>query len=194
MIKAIIFDCFGVLTSDGWLPFKQKYFGSDPEKFEEASRLNALANGYKIPYSQFLSEVSALANVSSNELDQAMHHSVRNDQMLEFIADLKKSYKIGMLSNISGDWLAELFTPEQVTLFDALALSYETGFAKPDPRAYESIMERLDFRPQECVYIDDQQSFVQAANALGMQTIHFKDFESFKNQLVAILEMTNTDK
>jgi putative hydrolase of the HAD superfamily len=194
MIKAIIFDCFGVLTSDGWLPFKQKYFGSDPEKFEEATRQNALANSNRIPYGQFLATVASMAGVSQDELNQEMHKSVSDNRMLEYIGSLKKSYKIGMLSNISGDWLGSLFSDEQVRLFDAIALSYETGYAKPDPKAYYIILKRLDCLPEECVYIDDQQVFVDAAAELGMTVILYSNFESFKEQITAILEVSDSNK
>jgi hypothetical protein len=31
-VTTVIFDCFGVLVSDGWLPFKQRYFTQDTAK------------------------------------------------------------------------------------------------------------------------------------------------------------------
>jgi putative hydrolase of the HAD superfamily len=116
-----------------------------------------------------------------------------NNIILEYIEELKKKYKIGMLSNISGDWLQELFTDEQIALFDATALSYETGYAKPDRRAYDAILERIQFNPEDCIYIDDQPTFVNKAKEMGMKTIHYTDFDSFKNELEAMLEMTDAD-
>ncbi len=194
MIKAIIFDCFGVLTSDGWLPFKDKHFGNDTAKNEEATTLNALANSGKIPYTQFLTAVAQLASVSLSELDMEMHRSVPSEPVLRFIEELKNHFKIGMLSNISGDWLHELFTEEQISLFDAIALSYETGYAKPDSRAYEVIMERLGCTAEECIYIDDQLRFVDPANDAGMHAIQFKDFEQMKEDINQLLKVADTDK
>jgi hypothetical protein len=40
MIRAIIFDCFGVLTTDAWLPFKNKYFAQNEVLMARASELN----------------------------------------------------------------------------------------------------------------------------------------------------------
>ena len=31
MVKAIVFDCFGVLATETLAPFREKYFGSDPQ-------------------------------------------------------------------------------------------------------------------------------------------------------------------
>lgn len=63
MIKAVIFDCFGVLTSDGWLPFKQANFGDKPELMVQVMELNRLADAKAIAYDVFLSRIAELANV-----------------------------------------------------------------------------------------------------------------------------------
>ena len=39
MIKAIIFDCFGVLAEDGWTPFKRKYIAHDERLVQEVADL-----------------------------------------------------------------------------------------------------------------------------------------------------------
>ena len=41
-IKGIIFDCFGVLATDGWLPFKNKYFKEKPALFRKATELKSI--------------------------------------------------------------------------------------------------------------------------------------------------------
>src|SRR5690348_2888052 len=61
MIKAIVFDCFGVLTSDGWLPFKKKYFGHDSALTEEATSLNKQVDAGLISYDDFVPAVAKLA-------------------------------------------------------------------------------------------------------------------------------------
>jgi HAD superfamily hydrolase (TIGR01509 family) len=194
MIKAIIFDCFGVLTSDGWLPYKEKFFSDNPDKYQEATNLNALANENKISYKEFVKKISDLAHTTETETDKAMHKNQQNMPIFELIKKLKENYKIGLLSNISGDWLSDLFTNEQLELFDATALSYETGYAKPSEDSYKIIADRLGCQPNECIFIDDQISFVEASNKLGMKAIHYKGIESLATDLDAVLEMSNTDK
>lgn len=194
MIKAIVFDCFGVLTSDGWLPFKEKYFKNDPESNAEATGLNALANSGKISYEQFLESVSKLAGVSPDALNREMHKSVGSKSMLAYVRTLKDNYKIGMLSNISGDWLRELFSDQEIALFDAIALSYETGYAKPDRRAYEAVLQRLGLIADECIYIDDQPTFVHAARELGMQGIVFESEKQCKEAIAELLTVSDSNK
>jgi FMN phosphatase YigB (HAD superfamily) len=187
MIKGIIFDCFGVLTSDGWLPFKEKYFKNSPDKYDEATRLNALANGSKIAFTDFLSQVADLAGVSSEQLNTEMHKSVANTPIFSLINNLKQDYKIGFLSNVSGDWLPELFTKDQLASFDAMTLSSKIGFVKPDPMSYKAAAQDIGLAPSECLFIDDQPSFIDGARQVGMQAIHFQTQEQLEHDLEEML-------
>ena len=195
MIKAIIFDCFGVLTSDGWLPFKQKYFGADPDKFEEAGLINFLADSGKISKQQFNAQIAELAGISEQKVNEAQDVNIANTPIFALIIELKKSgYKIGMLSNVSGDWLDRLFTNEQVRMFDAMALSYDTGVAKPDRRAYKIICNRLNCMASEAVFIDDQERYIDGALIVGLETILYKNMEQLESDLASILKMSDSNK
>lgn len=187
MIKAIIFDCFGVLTADGWLPFKEKYFKNNPKQHAEATRLNRLSDAGKLPYRNFVSTVSNMAGTTYEVTEKALHANVPNEEVLRYIQKLKKQYKIGFLSNVASNWLEELFTQEQLELFDALSLSYETGYIKPQPEAYHAIVKKLGYAPEECVFIDDQKSYAEAAQTVGIHGIHYINFEQMKADLEAIL-------
>ena len=193
MIKAIIFDCFGVLTSDGWSPFREKYFGDDEEKYAEATRLNHLSDSGKLPFKDLVSMISKMAGASYGETERAFHTNVPNESIFEIITQLKEKYTIGLLSNVANNWLEELFTPEQLALFDGYALSGEMGFAKPDPRAFLTIAERLGAHPTECVFIDDQPAYTTAAESVGMQAVHFQNNSQLQRELDSLLA-ANSDK
>jgi HAD superfamily hydrolase (TIGR01509 family) len=188
MIKAIIFDCFGVLTTDGWLPFKRKYFRNNPALEAEATSLNKQVDAGLASYEEFESSIARLASVSLAEAHKAIESNVPDDELFEYIgSELKPNYKIGMLSNAGANWLGRLFLPEQVALFDAVALSYEMGFVKPDPRAYLSIAARLGVEPSECIFVDDQQRYCTAAIEQGMQAILYSSSEQLKDELAPLL-------
>jgi len=188
MIKAVIFDCFGVLTTDGWLPFKRKYFSHNPELKAKATDLNKQTDAGLASYKDFAHGVAELAHVPFAEAIKAIEHNVTDDELLEYLAaELKPRYKLGVLSNAGADWLDKLFSPAQIALFDAVALSYETGFVKPDPRAYQAIAERLGVEASECVFIDDQERYCTAAREQGMQAIVYTSLERFKQDLPPLL-------
>jgi putative hydrolase of the HAD superfamily len=188
MIRAIIFDCFGVLTTEGWLPFKDKYFGDDSEKFHEASEARRMVDAGLMSYGDFVAQMAKLAGVSIDQIDNYIGHNVANEQLLEYIAaELRPHYKIGMLSNAGGNLLERFFSPEQIKLFDAVALSYEMGITKPDRRAYLKIAEKLGVEPEECVFVDDQERHCTAAREAGMKAILYEDFTQMRVELKQLL-------
>lgn len=175
MIRAVVFDCFGVLAGDGWLPFKDKYFGHDEALLAEATDLNKQADAGLISFADFSEAIGRMCGMTAAEVVQEIEDNPANTTLFQYIEGLKQEYKIGMLSNAPADWLHDLFNESQRSLFDASALSYETGFIKPDPRAYEVIADRLGVQLDECVFVDDQERFCTAAQELGMHAVHFKD-------------------
>jgi HAD superfamily hydrolase (TIGR01509 family) len=185
VIKAVVFDCFGVLAVDAWLPFKERHFGDDSQKREQATALNKRANAGLIAYNDFLRGVADLANLPLQTARKEIEDNPANAPLFDYIrTKLKPRYKLGILSNASANWLGELFTPEQRALFDAVAISFELGFIKPDPRAFEVIAKQLDVLPSECVLVDDQERYGAGAHEVGMQFVLYRDFR----QAVADLE------
>lgn len=186
MIKAVIFDCFGVLCVDGWLAFKEEHF-SRPELWQQATKLAAQTNRGELDYDDFVAAVAALAGVEAKETRRLIGPQAPNTRLFDYIATLKPRYKIGMLSNASQNWLNILFTQDEVALFDAVVLSFEIGHIKPQPEAYQAIADKLAVRPQECVFSDDQLRYCDGAEAVGMQAVHYQDFEHLRSQLGALL-------
>jgi putative hydrolase of the HAD superfamily len=48
-----------------------------------------------------------------------------------------------------------------------------TGILKPDPRAYQMVLDELSLDPGACVFVDDQARNIAGAQACGLQTVHF---------------------
>lgn len=110
-----------------------------------------------------------------------------NRQLLDFIqTEFKPRYKIGILSNSSGD-ITQLLPVLDRQLFDDATLSYEHSVAKPHPEIYKIAAKRLGAEPKECLYIDDYDYRVEGAKAAGMQAILYEDFEQMKTDLEELL-------
>lgn len=191
MIRAVIFDCFGVLATDGLLPFRDRYFGDDPARMEEAREFGHRVDAGLDDYENYLKRLGKMAGISKEEARRQIENNVPDEKLFVYIKErLKPKYKIGMLSNAGDNWLDEIFTPEQIILFDAVALSYETGFLKPDERAYESIAQKLGVDPTECIFVDDQERYCTAARETGMQAIWYKNYEQCRRELDALLSQS----
>lgn len=189
MIRAIVFDCFGVLTSDGWLPFKRKHFSHDEALLRWATDLNKRVDAGLMSYDDFIMEMSRASTVPGDEVRKAIVGHAVNEELFSYIAkQLKPRYKIGLLSNVGEDWLDDLFGKEYVSIFDATALSYETGILKPSEQAYRIIAERLGVGLEECVFVDDQERNCTAAKDFGMQAaVIYSDFDQFKHDIETLL-------
>lgn len=189
-IKAVIFDCFGVLTTDGWLAFRDAHFEAGTNEFEEARALNVRADKGLIGYGEFIQGIAQLADLSADETRREIEENVANQRLFTFIQDkIRPRYKIGMLSNAGANWLGELFRDWQVGLFDEIALSYQIGTAKPDSQAYIQIASQLGVLPEECVFVDDQSQYVEAARTQGMTGVVFTDTTECMYELRRILTL-----
>ncbi|HEX6471154.1 MAG TPA: HAD-IA family hydrolase [Streptosporangiaceae bacterium] len=75
----------------------------------------------------------------------------------------------GLLSNSWGnDYPRELWAE----LFDAVVISAEVGLRKPDGRIFLHAAGALRLEPTECVFVDDIEHNVRAAEAVGMVGVH----------------------
>jgi HAD superfamily hydrolase (TIGR01509 family) len=188
MTKAIIFDCFGVLATEAWLPFKAKYFAHDRELFEQASNISRQADRGLISYEDFMRAIAKLAGITPAEAIKAIARNVPDEQLFAYIKELKTDYKLGLLSNVAGDYLYQIFTSDQLALFDAIALSFESGFIKPQARAFVIAAKQLVVDAGECVFIDDQQRNVNGAHEAGMAAILYHDAAQLRRELGAFLK------
>jgi 2-haloacid dehalogenase len=71
--------------------------------------------------------------------------------------------------------------------FDGEIVSGEEKICKPDARIYQLLCERYDLDPKTCIFIDDRQENIDAAQAQGMTGILFENPEQMKTDLTALI-------
>ena len=97
---------------------------------------------------------------------------------LETIAFLKKAseyYNIYVLSNVSKYVLEHLKSLDFWESVNSGTYSYQIGYCKPEPEIYEAFFKNNNLNPQECLFLDDLKSNIEAAEKAGMKGIVFKD-------------------
>lgn len=193
MVQAVVFDCFGVLATEGWLAFKAKYFGHDRELYDQVSDISHQADRGLISHEAAITATAELARVSPNELRQAIGHNVPNEELFSYINELKTNYKLGLLSNAAENYLVRIFTDEQLEVFDAICLSFESGFIKPQPEAFETVARRLSTPVNTCVFVDDQEHNVSGARAVGMSAVLYRNNVQLKEDLGNLLRPGASD-
>lgn len=188
MIKAIIFDCFGVLITDALSAMIDTLKVDDPVTADEIIGLTVMANKGILDPEVSRPAIAKLLGLSHEEYLQKLRtDEVKNDALLTYIKELRNDYKIGLLSNVSRGGLTMRFTPEELSGFDAVVPSGDTGFAKPSPEAYEIAADQLGVRTTECIMIDDRTDYCDGAVAVGMQAIQYISLDQLQAHLRALL-------
>ncbi len=76
--------------------------------------------------------------------------------------------------------------PEIVRRFERIFLSHELGSRKPEPQAYQAVLEYLALAPERTVFVDDREENVVAARELGMRGIVAAEMSSIVKGLEAL--------
>ncbi len=103
-----------------------------------------------------------------------------SDNMVAFAKDLRaKGVKVFILSNNFKE-RAEYYGnyPWVHEAVDKVYFSWQTGFIKPDPQAWTSILAEHNLKPAECMYFDDQERNIHAAEKVGITSFIFSDEEN----------------
>ena len=84
-------------------------------------------------------------------------------------------FKLAILSNeldlfYGADFRARL---PVLARFDTIIDATHTNILKPDPRAYQSVLEALALEADDCVFVDDQRRNIAGAAACNMRTVLF---------------------
>ena len=110
-----------------------------------------------------------------------------NPSMVAWAAALEKAgIRTAILSNMIPDLLHYMrSSPDFKWLagFSQLTWSCELGMIKPDPAIYTYTCEKLGVAPAETLFLDDNPKNVRAAEALGIQGIHFTDADQLREEL-----------
>ena len=124
MIKAIIFDCFGVVITDAMLIVQQELDAKDPvagQRMHDLIRANY--RGIISP-EESNEGIAELLGIPVDEFRGRIDHGeVKDHRVLEYAKELRRTYKVGMLSNIARPSLNHRFTQQELDeCFDACLL------------------------------------------------------------------------
>lgn len=195
MIKAVIFDCFGVLAGSSYREI-YRMAGGDLEKDSDfLNNILASANAGFMTSAEMRQQVAKRLGLEPDVWEEKVRlGELPNEPLLTYVAELReRGYKTAVLSNANTGTLERKFSSEQLALFDTLVVSAEVHVLKPDPRIYRLAAERLSLETSECVFTDDNPDYAEAAAQTGMQGIHYEDLFDFKNQLEPLLAATSSE-
>ena len=180
--KAIIFDITGVI-----FPI-QPWIGERPPR-EELLKIKKVASDIydkEKMSKEYLKEKIFQADRPHNELE-AIYKSLTiiDENIFDLIKKLSEKYFLYSIANEAEKWTdirKDLFGFEKY--FKKLYISCEVGMRKPDEGIFKLLLNETGLSPEECLFIDDKDKNIQAAEKLGFQVFLYKDFDSLKNYLI----------
>ncbi len=187
VIKAVIFDCFGVLIVSG----TTKLFTDYPDKSAEFKDLVTRADNGMLSRQEFDQAVAETTGLPVAEVtEKYWRKSYRNENVIDWVKRLKKQgkYKIALLSNIGPNWIDDFISKdERGEMFDEIILSGDIMMTKPDPKIFEYAAEKLSLNPSECLFTVDMMKNIESAQLVGMTGVIFGTFDQAKSDVEQIL-------
>ncbi|GHG11705.1 HAD-IA family hydrolase [Streptomyces zaomyceticus] len=96
--------------------------------------------------------------------------------------------KVGILSNSVGLAPWDLYDGYELErLYDVVVISEQHLLRKPDPELFEITLKLMDLPAEECVFVDDTATYVQASEQLGLAGVHNQDPQQTVDTLSELL-------
>lgn len=188
-IRAVLFDLDGVV----------RHF--DPENVARIERQHGLAAGVieAVAFTPHLLEQVTTGRISRREWVRLIgieigHADAAEDwgrqpfqvdqQVLDLVDELRAhGIRTAILTNGTDTIPAEIASLNLTDRFEAVFNSAEIGWTKPDVRAFQYVLDRMQLAPAEVFFTDDSASKLAGAATLGMPTHHFTGIASLREAL-----------
>lgn len=201
MIKAVLFDLDGVLTTDATgttsiIKYIDEHTDMDKELFEKAYR----KHNWKLLYGHTTHEemwpvlcTDMKQTLDMDILRNAFNKTPMDIEMISLIKSLKDSgYIVGMITDNKRDRVEQIIHYNGLQdIFDVVTISADIGSGKKEKPIFESTIKELDLAYELCAFIDNNQGNLIIPNELGMKTIFYDHNKRDFNQLLTELKCLN---
>lgn len=193
-VKTLVFDLGGVLID--WDPrhLYRKLIPDESEldfflsevcspdwnaQIDRGKSFQEAVDGLAVVYPEYSMQIQAYYSRWEETITGPIHGAVK---ILEGLRGA--GYPLAALSN----WSAETFPKvadrfEFLNWFDPLVISGEIGLIKPAPEIYHYLLREINREAEECIFIDNSETNVLAAEELGFICIHFSSPEQLQVKL-----------
>ena len=192
MIKAILFDFDGVLAT------QDKFYSEHYCHINGLDHTDWLAfwlNDFqdclvgktdcKQVMQKFLQSQALDIDIEAYFKDWFDYEYNLNTELFELIDKIRHISIKTYISSNQEQYKHEFFQnqPGLTSHFDQIFTSSSLGHKKPDSQFWLQILQILNLKPHEVLFIDDTLKYVQAAQKLGIQSHHYTNFADAQSWL-----------
>lgn len=111
-----------------------------------------------------------------------------NTELLDFYSLLKKRHSISLHIFTTGTIQEkEQLQPFLQPLFSTVFSANSMGVSKEEPQSYVELAKKIGAKPQEVIYVDDQQANCDAAKKAGINTVLYSNNETVQKEILQLL-------
>jgi putative hydrolase of the HAD superfamily len=191
-IKALLLDIGGVFLTNGWDRGSRRaaadHFNINFDEMNERHRIifDAYESGKSTldEYLNLLVFYEPRAFTPQDFKEFMIGQSQPYQDMIDLVKGLKAKYGLQTIAvNNEGKEINEYRIKEYnlKSFIDVFASSCIIQARKPDKNIYLTALDLLQIEPEEAIYLDDRLVFIQAAEQLGINTIHHTNTNTTRN-------------
>lgn len=199
MINTVIFDVGGVLVHFD----RDIYFSKRGYELAKAKQLTQAVFDHPawLEYdlgnlddvtirNRFMQDAPELADDIEKSLIHLHGVISKKTSTIPWIRSIQQmGQKVYILSNIGKTCVADNRDAlDFVSMVDGCFWSYEHHVIKPDPKAFQMMMDQFHIDPKQAVFIDDTKKNVEAGKQFGLYGLWYQDQRQAESDLMAILK------
>ncbi|MFZ5998406.1 MAG: HAD family hydrolase [Nitrospirota bacterium] len=192
-LKSVLFDFGGVLAEEGFregLKAVARKNSLDPDRFFEQAREIIYRTGYvtghsdEASYWNTLRQETGISGSDAELRDEILRRFIPRARMLEHAEKIRYYGIITAILSDQTNWLDELNQRDHFYhYFDYVFNSFTLKKSKRDPSIFLDTAAHIGAKPEEMLFIDDDEGHIQRAAGVGCRTIHFKSIDDFEEKI-----------
>ncbi len=195
MIKAIIFDWYRVLVLGNWssklgagIASKTNIDADFIVKTFKEGLYSEFCSG-KISGEEFLEKFIPELKIDAQASDFKFVFNKKPDINQDFMSYIKtlsipKYILSGNYKPVFENYKKEI----NLDFFDDIFTSYDLGMLKTNPEIWDSVLNKLPFSPEEIIFVDDQDKYLDVAKEKGLNIVKFNSTKQAIEEISNLLK------